>query len=540
MIDRGLIDLNRSLLAFICCTHAACSLIIDTDPQLLFEEGATSARDQSHLGDIERGVPLDVSSLEMDMERNQDLVDMLPTDIRLIDTEGLDISSLDLSNIDMLHPDMEPVDMEPVDMEPPQRDWMALLEELNALLPNDGCVMELDNSCIARLQTPLPLSCSGWAAHLNRATPFPWSGDRESCDGGQYDPQGINDFTQALNLRRSYLHLDPVSVTSSQEMQLCALATDIELISNQPFRIGSACYSPDRFDAYSASGKMRLSRSFSLYQHLYKTLDIHTNDFPLEGLLPQRHFLLTHDALTISVAERGQSACLRLEERAEPSGASPPVLYPGVGLLPFELVAPERRGTGEQVWSLSWPSLDITFPAPLIVSKRVGGQWEPVMIESNLFTVDEPILQTIIALLPQEPPEADTLYRVEGAWSHQGATHTLRYYSYFVDCGFTQPLACEPLSSDCRSLGRVCILDRFNRQQSYCAWPGPLARGERCTYGEPHACREGECMPNTSQDPQCMSYCSPETNGSNPQSCAALCEDISTTTTVSDRVSVCY
>jgi hypothetical protein len=118
MIDRGLIDLNRSLLAFICCTHAACSLIIDTDPQLLFEEGATSARDQSHLGDIERGVPLDVSSLEMDMERNQDLVDMLPTDIRLIDTEGLDISSLDLSNIDMLHLDMEPVDMEPVDMEP--------------------------------------------------------------------------------------------------------------------------------------------------------------------------------------------------------------------------------------------------------------------------------------------------------------------------------------------------------------------------------------------------------------------------------------
>ena len=546
--------MKRSQLYFLCISNtyhhlllvvlislavASCSLSIDVSPNSLnqlkpveMSAGEMSAGEMSagemSAGEMSAG---EMSAGEMSAGGQTDRFtgDKIPTTLNQLVSEQLPPFPVEM------YGDLPPfagqfgIDDEAGDEAGDQGGGSSPIESLiQALLPYPDCVMYdlINERCLQHLPRSREDTCQDWLAHYQMTRILPWTGDRSSCELGEYHPAGYDDLKTLLNLYRRQLGLNEVIVESSSTLSECALAHDIAQRDGQGvFNADSECFSEIRAQAYMISNKLSLTGQWSLYSALHAAVGQTNFNQALSSTLTIRQRLLSPKLTKLNAGGRGIANCLQVEEGSLPPNTLPIVAFPPVGENPLAIIH-DGNYNGRVPWSLAITTgLAAGLSIELFEYSPMGERTSrPIDLGLSGLSIGG-ILH--YAFSPQSQPEVDTLYELEIQWtSADEQAHHYRLFIIFADCALTQPVHCDPAPDNCVLLGSHCgAVNSAGNLEWSCIWDGPGERGESCDQLGSEGCASGVCA-SFSQGPEvCSAVCDLEDPSAIEASCDLICPE---------------
>lgn len=398
---------------------------------------------------------------------------------------------------------------------------------LSGLLPEPNCIVyqTTEERCLHYTTRSDDEMCEDWISHFGQDDTRPWTGDRQTCQSGEYSGLGVGDFSRNLNLHRRQMGLEEVTVQIGATSTECALVHDLgnrDGFNPRDFADGKACFSSLLQESVNANGMVGLTGFWSLFIGLQGMIGL-TSFSPnnaLENIAVLRLILLSPELTELEVGSRGRGSCYLPQWATNPTSAQV-LSYPPAGVNPFSMVKPANHDGKIVPWTLF-----ITDPVVNNVSVSLSRfdenaqEWIDAGIDLGSTTIS---IQsgTGIVFTPHQTPDPNVPYLTRVEWTGSEGDQSAELYLGFTLCGgLTQPSTCSLFPDDCVLNGTSCTLENDGTQ--HCIWRGPLLQNQDCSNNlGTESCAVGACLINGPQD-SCLPYCDPQST-SNSYSCDVLC-----------------
>ena len=225
-----------------------------------------------------------------------------------------------------------------------------------------------------------------------------------------------------------------------------------------------------------------------------------------------RHLLYRSKLSQIKIGRYHNVDCLKYLNHQSELESHPFSIYPGIGLLPLELVHPGNHNRLSVPWSIAFHEETATQLAPFFQTLNVN----PLQAHTNS--------KYLVFELGQSIQEGE-IYKIELGWSNDSGPQTAQAYLGFTSCGYLTPnSACHPADPNpCPMPGFGCT-NRLNKWT--CSKTGPIDAYEEGCMNAGFSCKSGLICVGTEsvQDGMCVPYChrSPE----QANSCDQVCGDL--------------
>ena len=403
-------------------------------------------------------------------------------------------------------------------------DELVIDSPIQEYLPYTNCVIYdvLNERCIRTLSRSRDTICTDWQENYEMIRPLPWTGDRATCQVGTYHQQGYEDLNRLLNVYRRLLSLTEVEVNTNSTIKECALAHDIvnrdQLIT---FDRNADCYSAVREQAYNIDNRITLSGSWSLYNALHTTFGLTQFNQDLSNIFPLRQYLLSPRLNRLTVGGRGRAVCLQTTSSSLSSSPINLVTIPAPGENPFALLK-DGNHNGRVPWSFTITEGLATSPQ-FTLSKLSRNTF--VDVEISVGEASENTGETGFFFVPEDPPQASVLYRLDVSWESEAGMNHYQIFSMLGLCGLGQPDECTPLPDSCILNGSHCALTEIGTVDEHwgCLWNGPVEIGNSCDGLGTSSCNQGTCVSFNQGDLVCAQSCDTQLPDNHLNSCARIC-----------------
>lgn len=532
---------SYALIRFYGLSHLlmGCSLLLDIGE---LPEKVESSGDQSmnldrsitrdRFIDLDGGDPLDAEDYGLGTRDLSDQAGGMITDEGVGGTQGGEIDGMEGSGGSMAG-DAEVIggesagesagDESPLGgMEPD--DPNSIFSKISQTLPIEGCLISEGGVCLKQLSRSVNQRCEQWVMDFPSRSLSSWSGTRNTCDRGLLDPISIEDFSRRVKLTRALNGLSAVTALESEAMSRCAYSRDQPLSADES---QPECYDDwtDQNLIYlSTQGIYGLNHTISAVMGISPFIDEDTDEMVSAQLLEYRHRLIQPGLTELEVGARGLSNCISFNQSIAPEEDQVSI-YPGVGGVPLATVSPNNhRGRAVSL------SLHFYFTQPTPVTdvewtlRELNNQniWRLISGSLSNLILMENASQYAISYNVDNPLRAMRLYESAVRWSENGVERIRKFYTYFLECGLTHPLSCDPIAQDCVTDDTHCII---KDQLSFCHPRGIVPLGQPCGPNDGlESCSDGICAYLEAAEPgTCMMFCDPSISEELPTSCASRC-----------------
>lgn len=410
---------------------------------------------------------------------------------------------------------------------------------LQATLPEINCIQYdiTQNRCLQFLKQSDEEMCDEWEEQFQMRRIDPWSGDRSTCQSGNYASEGIEDFERVLNLYRRRAGAEEVIVRTNVVTEECALVRDIlqreQLSALSDFDETVPCYAEHLLTSAQANRIISLNGFWSVYEALQAVMELtaFNSSEPIINLITLRQLMLSPAAVAVDIGARARGSCYLIHD--QPLMGNEPLvqMYPPAGVNPYSMVKPANHNGLDIPWSISIHSTNVNDPVVRLSSFNTSTQvWDDVVVNLAPGTTQTGV-STGLAFRLLETPSPQTIYRLNVTWNEGGMSRSIDLYTAFKLCtGLTQPDFCQLFPDNCALRGSSCAVlsDAPSGNTRQCLWRGPLPVGSDCSGSlGTRSCREGSCIIWSESSSLCSAYCDESEDGA--LSCEEKCEGQSAT-----------